>query len=162
MTDLDYSLRPLVAGDRSYVFSTWIRWCSRESRWLRGAPKPVLFDARDGYVRHIEAALDRCTVVVACDPSDHDVIYGYAVVDVPGVVQFAYVRAPFRRRGVARAMLGAAGVSEPRVFACDMHRWAEQRFDHDPFAAPLIGSQFRAWAIAYRTAFGEFKLVGVR
>lgn len=164
-----WQLRPLEAGDAGYVLTTWRR-VARQMRWLRDLPDVVFCDRQQGWERHQDAVLERCAdpreaakAIVACDPEDPAIIYGYAIVEHEAV-HVVYVRAPFRRRGIARAMLAELGVKAPTVSTLDAPRWAQRRWavEHDPFAAPIGGHLFRAWCVAWRTAFGEFRVVGVR
>lgn len=164
-------LREVGPSDRGYVFSTWRKTARTHLRWLRDVPDAVYDDRRHGYARHVEAILERCEdptakaarAIVACDPEDPEILYGYAVVE-GDAIHMVYVRGPFRRQGVARSMLAALGITAPTTCTTDVPRWVRERFapDHDPFAAPIAGHLFQAWCLAWRTAFGEFRVVGVR
>ena len=105
----------------------------------------------------------RVTGIAAVDPEQPDILYGYAYAEPP-VTHFVYVRAPFRRQGLARSMLERAGVPAPLQVTMDAPRWAVRKYglDHDPFCAPIHGVRFRAWCIAERTAFGDFEVKGIR
>lgn len=169
--DCPWLLRAAEAGDRGYIMSTWRKTARTHLRWLRDVPDSVYDDRRHGYVRHVEAILDRCDsaaekaarAIVACDPENPEILYGYAVAEGEAI-HMVYVRGAFRRQGVARGMLEALGIRVPTVATIDVPRWVRERWapDHDPFAAPLAGHLFQAWCLAWRTAFGEFRVVGVR
>ena len=61
--------------------------------------------------------------VVATAPDDGDHVYGYAVVR-DGVLEMVYVKAAFRRAGVATAMLARLGIDRrTRVPVSWTTRW---------------------------------------
>lgn len=66
------------------------------------------------YSQRVSALLDTAVTVVACDPENDDVIYGFACgeggaylgVDSP-TLHYVMVRHPFRRRGIGTMMVRA-------------------------------------------------------
>ena len=66
----------------------------------------------------IKKILTKCTLLVACDPEDPDVIWGYVAFDqVDPVLHFVYVKGAFRRMGIGTRLLSEAGLilDEPVV-----------------------------------------------
>lgn len=61
--------------------------------------------------------------IMAFEESDPDFLYGFIVGDTTGptpVVDYVFVKEPFRKEGIARALLGALGVSpgDRFVYSC--------------------------------------------
>lgn len=59
------------------------------------------------------------TAIMAVDPKDHSFIYGFIVGDTIGatpVVDYVFVKEPYRRGGVARALFAELGVSPTQRF----------------------------------------------
>jgi GNAT superfamily N-acetyltransferase len=69
--------------------------------------------------RTIERVLDRpeTTAIVACDPDDPGFLFGHIVGVLPEVVHYVYVKAPYRRTGIARGLFAALGVKAEGYFS---------------------------------------------
>lgn len=59
---------------------------------------------REGHEALIKHLLARFPVLVACDPEDHETIWGWACTG-PGAVHYVYVKRKLRRQGVARRLV---------------------------------------------------------
>jgi GNAT superfamily N-acetyltransferase len=107
-----FELRAATQDDRPLIFATWLRSYRHGSQTPRRIPDAVYF------ARHhelIEELLDLSDVRIAHPVGEPEVILGWSVVEVlepdeigepsPAVVHFVYVKPPFRRAGVARALL---------------------------------------------------------
>jgi GNAT superfamily N-acetyltransferase len=84
-------------------------WSGIDRNW--GAASAALLAAR---------ILAKGAVLVACDPSDNDQIYGWCAVD-PGkrILYYMYVKNTYRRAGVGLALMRAAfGEVGPQVRCC--------------------------------------------
>lgn len=101
------AVRPAGPADLSFIFSGWLR-SYHESEVARHVPNDVYFSSggHHGIVRRL---LDEVGAVVACSASDPTELYGFAC-GAPGVLHYVYVKAAFRRLGVAKLLLGALGV----------------------------------------------------
>lgn len=53
----------------------------------------------------MERAFARANVTIACDGDDPDQLFGFVVHELVAMVHWVYVKAPFRRMGIARKML---------------------------------------------------------
>lgn len=106
-------IRPMAPGDRQFVVSGW----SSSLRTSRDVP--LIPMSRWSAIMHpvIEAALERPAVRTLV--AHGEVLHGFVCAE-PGYVLYIYVAQPFRDRGVARALLEAAGISPegPFGYAC--------------------------------------------
>lgn len=103
------SIRPMEPGDHQFVLSGWSS-SLRSSRDVAFIPM-----SRWAEIMHpvIEYALARpaARTLVA----HGEVLQGFVCVE-PGYVLYLYVAQPFRRNGIARALLTAAGIDPARPF----------------------------------------------
>lgn len=100
--------RALEPSDVHFVLSSWLK-SYRPSCPL--VSDEVYFREQKRLILHL---LEDTSVVLACDPVDPGVIWGYLVgaahPDGFGVVHFVYVKHALRRFGIARALLAHAGI----------------------------------------------------
>jgi GNAT superfamily N-acetyltransferase len=109
-------VRPAVAGDVAFLSATW-----KQAAW-RGCPaynrvRWAIFAPH--YTEIVGRLLQRCAVLVACDPEHEEEILGYVVTELPvakpgphepSALVWAYVRPAFRRAGLFTALIRAAGL----------------------------------------------------
>ena len=106
--------RPLLRAyrpetDTAYVVSSWLRSYAdaREIRdYLRAVHNGRKEPFYDAYRPTVEALIARSQVLIACLPEHSDAIVGYAVLEEPRFLHWAYTKSAFRRLGVARFLLG--------------------------------------------------------
>lgn len=109
MSPASFTLRQANPSDESFIYNSWLK-SYKNSDFARSIP------ARTYYAMHhlvIERILSRPStqVLVACDPTAPDVLYGYVVMESVGdlsVVHYCYVKQAFRRLGIASALLASA------------------------------------------------------
>jgi GNAT superfamily N-acetyltransferase len=104
--------RPAVADDLAFVFSTWLKGYRYGSSFGRGGMRNSVF-----YPAHreiLEAILGReaTDVLIASVADTPGIDVGYLVYE-PNVLHWLYVKESFRRRGIARMLLLAAGFQPP-------------------------------------------------
>lgn len=104
-----YNLRPAEGGDVNFILNSWLRRY-REAISARLVTDAVYYATQHKVIRAI-LAQPELRVLVACSPDDSSHIFGYAVGSdfsayIPGlfIVHFVYVKAAFRRFGVAKAL----------------------------------------------------------
>lgn len=130
---IEPTCRPFVESDREFVVSTWSS--SFRTSYAAGV---IPMDAWAGIMRPVLSGfLDRPDVrtIVSFERTSPDFLYGFATVDTteqhdrdakgrwvswPAVVYYVFVKANFRRWGIARGLLKAAGVDVAGrfLFAC--------------------------------------------
>jgi hypothetical protein len=103
-------IRPALAGDLGYIFSTWLRD-------LRDADGTALEDdlwypAHRGHVERVLAD-PRVVVHVLAAEDNHQEILGYIVAQPHEVLHWVQIRkGPLRGRGLAKRLLTAASVED--------------------------------------------------
>lgn len=103
MTKPLWVLRPLTAEDIPFVFNSWLK-SYRESPQVVGIPNTIFYDK---FHKVIEEIIPKSVTIVAHDPEDPKLIYGYIVVEYTGkdlVFHWAYVKHPFRGFGLGKAL----------------------------------------------------------
>lgn len=131
---LSSQLRMRDAGqaDVAFIFNSWLK-SNRGSALVQGVSNPVYF------AQHhllIEGLVKTCQVKVACNADDTSQIYGYIVserVDNAPVVHYCYVKEPYRKLGLGRALFEAAQIDIEKPFFTTSKltfrlRMLEQRF----------------------------------
>lgn len=96
-------LRPGEPDDLNFIRATWLRGYKHASRFARPIPSEIYFRRHHEVV---EAILRRPTtsVEIASHPDAPSVILGYLVRE-GDVVHYVYVKKPFRRFGIGRALM---------------------------------------------------------
>lgn len=101
------------ASLRNFVLQSWLRSYVREWPGWAALCEPAGAAAYwQSHQAGVKVALRRSRAILAHDPGDHDIVYGYVVVeDDPrgAVLHYLYVKDAFRRRGCAAALWEAAG-----------------------------------------------------
>ena len=111
-------IRPLELGGREtgFVLDSWSRAVARDPIWRvevgrRGVARTPIPPSLSLYYHDIilKKILTNCTLLVACDPEDPDVIWGYVAFDPKDpVLHFVYVKGAFRRMGIGTRLLNEA------------------------------------------------------
>lgn len=97
-------LRPANAEDVSFIFSSWLR-SFRGSLFASSIMNEIYFSEHH---KTIEKILKHYEVIVACNTEDPSQIYGFicaGYTDNILTIHYIYVKHPFRRMGIAKAML---------------------------------------------------------
>ena len=111
-------IRPLELGGREtgFVLDSWSRAVARDPIWRvevgrRGVARTPIPPSLSLYYHDIilKKILTNCSLLVACDTEDTDVIWGYVAFDqVDPVLHFVYVKGAFRRMGIGTRLLNEA------------------------------------------------------
>lgn len=107
--------------DRTFIRSTW----ARAFKQSNDAGLIYTDDWAEVMHRQFDRILDRpgARAIIACERNDPAFFYGWIAGDTTGpspVVFFTYVKEPYRRRGLGRALLLELGVGPqtPFTFVC--------------------------------------------
>lgn len=99
-------VRPYRPKDESFVLATWLQNLYFYSRFKSRMPKGAFMEWMH---QRAETIMINATVIVACDPEDEDVIYGYRVsgTDKRGlhIVHYVYVKGTWKRLGIATKLM---------------------------------------------------------
>ncbi len=97
-------IRPLREEERAFVLSSWLKS-------YRNAPHMRLVDNATYYAKqaaNIMAMLDCSRCLVAADPEEDTVLWGFIVVEYD-YCHYVYVKHLMRHHGLARSLWHAAG-----------------------------------------------------
>lgn len=98
MTSL-WSIRLAVADDLPFVFNSWL---------LSARPQRSEHDYFATYKPIVRAIVSQSRLLVACSPEDEAQIFAYLVYNLRAgqlVIHYVYTKHPFRRLGVAKALV---------------------------------------------------------
>lgn len=112
-------IRAATEADVPFIFNSWLK-SYQGSVTARSIAAPVYFDFQH---KAIEALLQKCNVLVACEQADPTQLYGYLVyerIDEVPVLHYAYVKHAFRQMGILGLIL-AYGALSPREQAFYTH-----------------------------------------
>jgi len=87
---------------KSLVYATWLRSYEASSLAAKNIPRDVFFAEHHKVIDRILAR--GASVRLAVLPDEPDVVLGWAVVEWP-IVHYVYVKPPFRKHGIAQALL---------------------------------------------------------
>ena len=140
-------IRPLELGGREtgFVLDSWSRAVARDPIWRvevgrRGVARTPIPPSLSLYYHDIilKKILTNCTLLVACDPEDPDVIWGYVAFDTKDpVLHFVYVKGAFRRMGIGTRLM------EEAFDRCN-GSWSQIE-DHPVVVSHRTESLFKAW-----------------
>ncbi len=103
----NWKVRKANPDDISFIYATWLKSYHYDS-WTRSIAKSVYFD---NYKLVIDRLLNQSEVLVACHPTDENVILGYCVFE-PNLIHYMFIKEAFRRFGIATDLIKKAGVKE--------------------------------------------------
>ena len=107
-------------SDRTFIRSTW----SRAFKQSNDAGLIHTDDWASVMHRQFDRILDRpgARAIIACESDDPSFLYGWISGDTTAgpVVFFTYVKEPYRRRGIARALVLELGIDDrtPFTYVC--------------------------------------------
>ena len=124
MEKFDVVIRPAVKEDKNFILASWLRCYRSSSYFCRRIRKNVFFKYHHVIADRI---LSHATVLIAADPTDANVIYGYLISefyepDQKHVVHFIYIKEAFREMGIAKQLFTAAGLEPNSVL---ISHWTE-------------------------------------
>jgi len=130
---LQIAIRNGTEADLPLIFNSWLKAYKHSSRFAQRITNEVYYKYHHAVIERILAR--GASVLVATPSDDSQTILGYLVaeqLDVP-TLHFTYVKAPFRRFGIARQLLASymlsVGTCQTAVFThwtkdCD---WATEQ-----------------------------------
>lgn len=100
----------LTPGDHAFIKSSWVESFLDNGEGVKSLPGPLYFPRQRAWIdRQLKEKLPNWTV--ACNTGDENQILGWSLVEELGgssglVIHYVYVKEPFRRRGLAKLLLG--------------------------------------------------------
>lgn len=140
VTERVYDIRAGEPGDHAFVFETWIRE-TLATRFGASMRKHVFTRGQHRLIEHL-LARPAAQLVVACDPNARGTILGWALVELPDVLHFAFTKPDFRRWGIAHTLVASRIPTDMRLRyshkTLDFERWTRAKgslWCFDPFEA---------------------------
>lgn len=100
-----WHLRAPKAADASFLFNSWLK-SARDGPAMANLTHTVYYREMHRCIEGVFRS-PNARVVVACDPSEEDIIFGYGVGEVDNdvlVLHFIYTKHTFRRFGMGKAL----------------------------------------------------------
>lgn len=104
---VEFVIRPGTKADQAFVARSWVLSLKGANRATKWAHTPT-------FLRHHHKVVDRLLALptvrvrVAAPVDDDFTVLGFAVIEPPTLVHMVYVKAPFRRMGIASRLLTGA------------------------------------------------------
>jgi len=118
------SVRPATTADLPFIRNSWLR-SYHDGQVARHVPNDVYF-ANAGHWGVVDRCLRTGATAVASPPGDDGTIVGWAC-GLGGVLHYVYVKAPFRRLGIAKALLACfPGLSACTHWMPVVKEWADR------------------------------------
>lgn len=97
---VEWSIRGALPSDIPFIYHSWIQSMHHDSRLGKSCLTEVFLQ---GQTQVIDAILSEpdTDIHVACDLTEHDVIFGYMVFQKPRTLHYVFVKKDFRRFGIA-------------------------------------------------------------
>jgi hypothetical protein len=106
-TPFELLTRPLAPGDFNFILNAWMKSYRDSKRLMRSE---VFYAGQQNLIAEIAK---RRTAVVGCDAAAPDWIAGFAVgqllADGTLILDYVYVKSPYRERGIALQLVGSLG-----------------------------------------------------
>lgn len=104
-------IREARPDDISFIYATWLRSYRLGSGLGLASGKSAYFHTYNRIIDHI-LGRDQTTALVAALADEPTVILGYLISD-ESALHYAFVKEPFRRMGIARALYEACQTKRP-------------------------------------------------
>lgn len=109
-----WAIRNAVSDDLAFIYKTWLNSYCGDSAIGKSVRKSVFHRE---YAKVIDRLLMVSGVLVACQPDDVKVIYGYLVFE-PRLLHYCFIKEAFRFSGIAKALVvKAMGVQNLHVYS---------------------------------------------
>lgn len=104
---MEIPIRPARPGDRNYIIESWVLSLRKQFPFNK-----MSADTLAKYSERVEALIGKAITIVACDPVNPDVVYGFACgesgkylgVESP-TLHYVRVRKKFRRLGIGTSLV---------------------------------------------------------
>jgi len=98
------NFRDATQKDIPFITSTWLNACWNSKKY-KDMKKTTFME---GHHKAIQKRMSDFSCVVACNPDDPYVIYGYIVYNRPETLHFSYVKGSFRGLSICKQLIKEA------------------------------------------------------
>jgi ribosomal protein S18 acetylase RimI-like enzyme len=123
----DWEIREAKSTDISFIYDSWLKCYKHDSAIGKACRSRIFFD---NYKLTIDYLLNHphTKVLIACNPDERDVLYGYLVC-TKGTLHFSLVKEAFRGLGIGRSLFNAA-FSNPNSVICSHKTFSVEKIFH--------------------------------
>lgn len=134
MSDLPITYREGKASDYAHIVITWTQ-SALASNFAAGIKKNTFIDH---HKKIVQRTVETQKILIACDPTDPDLIIGYVVYsasEARPVIHYVHVKVRFRGFGIGTELLNRVS---PSSFTATHKTWPARKlrrkdFDYNPF-----------------------------
>lgn len=135
----EVKIRPAKGSDIAFIYSTWLNSYRNDSSIGLSVRKSVFFD---NYQLILDQLMDSSETIIACQPDEENVVYGFMTFD-PKTIHYAFVKEAFRRLGIAKSLFQYAFTENlDRISITHKTKYAQflcTKFNYNPFQLYLKG-----------------------
>lgn len=124
-----YTVRDYSPSDHNAIYKAWLAHAYYDNEMFRLMPHPLF---RQRYAPVLDRIISQATVKVACLIEDADAIVGFAVYR-GDVLHFVAVKKPWRKLGVATALVPAGISTYTHVTTIGKAISRKKKWVFDPF-----------------------------
>lgn len=127
---IPHNIRDFRPADDAHIYRCWLGSLAREEEGISNEPEDD--DRFRAFKRRRRPDISRVLAApgtkirVMCSRKDPDVVLGWIVFELPATIHFLYVPKPWRKGGVARALVRDSGLA-PRAIATHYTSWGFPR-----------------------------------
>lgn len=127
-----FLIREANEQDKNFIYSTWLKGLYFGNDFYKEIVKDVYFQQ---YSRVIEAILARpgTHVAVICLQEDPATILGYAVYTLPAALHWVFIKAAWRRQGLAKKLVPEGIKSVTHITKPGLAIARQKGLDFNPF-----------------------------
>ena len=116
-------------NDISFIYASWLNSYRNDSYIGMSVRKTIFYRE---YQTIIDSILGRGKVIVAVKPDETNIIYGYIIYE-PKVLHYVFVKEAFRRLGICKELLRAAGSPQTATHKTRSTEFLDTKFTYNPF-----------------------------
>ena len=124
---INYTLRSVEPDDSNFIYSSWLK-SNRKSDTHKRLTNDIYYHYEG---LKITSLLEKSAIIVACNKDNPSQIFGWCVVELihnRPVIHFIYVKYPYRRLGLGKALLTAVTRDSETPIYCTHTGWKWEEF----------------------------------
>lgn len=109
----DIAIRAAGEADLGLILNSWLK-SYRNSDSMRTVTNDIYYSEIVGQKARILELMAKGKTLVACDPTDPEIVYAWANIGRlnPPVVNYVYTKQVYRRQGIAKCILSSVGIED--------------------------------------------------
>lgn len=103
----NFTIRPVMDSDLSFIFSTWLKSFRYSSLFAKDIDNDIYYKYHQLVIERILSRVP--TIYIACDKVNPETVFGY-IIGEGEVLHFLYVKKDFRKLGIGGILLDTYGI----------------------------------------------------